>query len=144
MSDYHVIVCTPAGRYRYLDSFQEWKTAKSYALYYACRGGTTYLTNSAPLAIRFMTRLAPMSLEEFEGEVAEARHGDKKVARFLPQNKDGCPWCNYNGKPMRNPDSSEYKCLCPHCGMVSHLDAWYMKHRGRGGGHTWFTEGGIR
>jgi len=142
MSDYHVIVCTPAGRYRYYDSFRERETAKSYAVYYANRGGTTYVTSSVALAVLVMASLAPMTHSGFEAEVLSAQGYGAKTARFLPRNSDGCPWCEYDGKPRRNPDSSEYRCLCPHCGKVSHLDAWYVKHRGRGGGYTWFTEGG--
>ena len=138
--EYYVIVCTPAGRYSYLNSFRDWAMAKSHAIYYAHRGGTIYLTNSAPLAVQFMASTSPTTFEKFEAMVREARRHGSKVARFLPLSKDGCPWCNYADKPKRNNYSIECRCLCPRCGEASHMDAWYMKHRGTDGGHTWFTE----
>ncbi len=144
--NYHVVVCTLAGQYRYLDSYETWAAAKAQCIYYAHRGGTVYVTDNAALAVRFMASLTPNTHTEFNDAVVVARRSGSKVHRFAPRFNDCCPWCEYDGKPKRNcaatVATSEYKCLCPHCGEVSELDAWYVKYRGRDLVRNWFTEGG--
>ena len=136
--NYHVIVCTLAGRYRYLDSYETWAAAKSHCVYYAHRGGTVYVTNSAPLAMRFMASDTPTSHIEFSDAVDAVRRRGFKVQQLPPRYKNCCPWCEYEGNPKRSKDPW-VPCLCPHCGELSERDAWFLKYQGRVG-YTWFNE----
>ncbi len=136
--NYHVVVCTLAGRYRYLDSYETWAAAKSSCVYYAHRGGTSYITNSAPLAMRFMASDTPTSHIEFDDAVDAVRRRGFKVQQLPPRYKDCCPWCEYEGRPKRSKDPW-VPCLCPHCGELSERDAWFLKYQGRAG-YTWFNE----
>lgn len=136
--NYHVVVCTLAGRYRYLDSYETWAVAKSHCVYYAHRGGTVYMTDNATLALQFMANLTPTTHSEFIDAVEAAQHRGAKVQRFTPRYKDCCPWCSYDGRPKRNRDLL-YQCKCPHCGEVSEKDAWFIKYQGMPG-KTWFNQ----
>jgi len=135
--NYHVVVCTLAGRYRYLDSYETWAAARSHCVYYAHRGGTTYMTNSAVLALRFMANLTPTSYSEFEVAIDEARSTGYKVQRFTPRRKDCCPWCEYDDKPKKSGNPIT-QCMCPRCGESSEKDAWFIKYQGTPG-KTWFN-----
>lgn len=136
--NYHVVICTLAGRYRYLDSYETWAAAKSNCVYYAHRGGTAYITNNAPLAMRFMASDIPTSHIEFSNAVDAVRRRGSKVQKVPPRCKNCCPWCEYDGSPKRSRDPW-VQCLCPRCGELSEKDAWFLKYQGRTG-YTWFNE----
>jgi len=139
--NFHVIVCNPEGRYKYLDSVAQLAIAKSLARYWAHRGGTSYITSSALLAVKVMANLAPITYDQFHRWVKTARNGNKKAKTlcYHPPMIDGCPWCGYDaGKPLKHV-FADIRCKCPACGGVSHLDAWYVKHQGRAPKTTWFT-----